>query len=249
MMLESMTGGNMMNIVAIYGAEHQGSTYHIANLFLKKLPETSNITEFYLPKDMPHFCLGCGLCFTKDEKLCPHFKEVNIIKEAMEKADLLLLASPVYVYHVTGQMKTLLDHFGYQWIVHRPNKTMFSKKALVISTAAGAGMKSTNKDIKDSLTFWGVGRIFTYGKAVAAIDWQGVSEKKKVRIEKDVEKVAVKILRSFRKNTPSLKVKMMFYGSRFMQKKWAINSPDVEYWEKQGWLGRIRPWRRSEQDK
>ena len=122
-----------MNIVAIYGAEHQGSTYHIAQAFLKKLfSAADNITEFYLPKDMPHFCRGCGLCFTKNEELCPHYQEVNTIKEAMEKADFLLLASPVYVYHVTGQMKTLLDHFGYQWIVHRPNKTMLSTNVAVM---------------------------------------------------------------------------------------------------------------------
>lgn len=43
--------------------------------------------------------------------------------------------------------------------------------ALVISTAAGGGMKSTNKDIMDSLNFWGVGKIFTYGKAVTAVNW------------------------------------------------------------------------------
>jgi len=233
-----------MNIVAIYGAEHQGSTYHIAQAFLKKLfSAADNITEFYLPKDMPHFCRGCGLCFTKNEELCPHYQEVNTIKEAMEKADFLLLASPVYVYHVTGQMKTLLDHFGYQWIVHRPNKTMFAKKALVISTAAGAGMKSTNKDITDSLNFWGVGKIFTYGKVVNAINWQGVSESKKLKIEKDVGKIAARILNSFCRTTPSLKVKIIFYASRLMHKKLKINPPDVEYWEKQGWLGNVRPWK------
>lgn len=233
-----------MKIVVIYGTEHRGSTYNISRLFLKKLrSKTEEIIEFFLPKDMPHFCVGCGNCFTISEKSCPHYSKINPIKEAMEKADLIIFTSPVYVFHVSGQMKTLLDHFGFQWMVHRPNKTMFSKMALVISTAAGAGMKSTNKDIKDSLSFWGVARIFTYGKAVAAINWEDVSEKKKIKINRNVEKISAKILRRSNNTKPSLKVKVLFYAMRLAQKKFTINPVDKEYWESQGWLGYKRPWK------
>lgn len=232
-----------MKIATVYGTEHRGSTYHISQLFLKKLTsETSEITEFFLPKDMPNFCCGCSSCFTKSEEACPHYNQVNTIREAIEKADLVIFASPVYVFHVSGQMKTLLDHFGFQWMVHRPNKTMFSKMALVISTAAGRGMKSTNKDIVDSLTFWGIGKIFTYGKAVAALNWQGVSEKKKVKIEKDVAKLSAKILNRHDNVKPSLKVKVLFYVMRFMQKRFIINPADNKYWKNQGWLEHKRPW-------
>jgi len=233
-----------MKIVAIYGTEHRGSTYNISRLFLEKLvSETDEIIEFFLPKDMPNFCLGCGSCFAISEDRCPHYNQVNIIRNAMEKADLIIFASPVYVYHMSGQMKKLLDHFGFQWMVHRPNKSMFTKMALVISTAAGSGMKSTNKDIVDSLTFWGAGKIFTYGKAVAAINWQGVSEKKKVRIGKDVAKLSVKILQRYNNVKPSLKVKALFYAMRFVQKRFTMSPVDKEYWQNQGWLGNKRPWK------
>lgn len=232
-----------MNITVIYGTEHKGSTYNITQLFLNKLiTETSVITEIFLPKDMPHFCRGCSNCFMKGEEFCPDYKEINKIQKDMEKADLLIFSSPVYVYHTTGQMKTLLDHFGYQWMVHRPNKTMFSKMALVISTAAGAGMKSTNKDITDSLSFWGVGRIFKYGKGVAAINWNGVSEENKLKINKDVDRIAAKILKTSAYVTPSIKTKALFYIMRIMQKKGGFNSADLEYWKKQGWLESLRPW-------
>jgi len=235
-----------MNIVAVYGAEHKGSTYHIAQLFLEQLfPQTSELTEFFLPRDMPHFCVGCSTCFMKSEEGCPHHEQVGRILKAMEKADLLIFASPVYVFHATGQMKTLLDHFGYQWMVHRPNQTMFTKQALVISTAAGGGMKSTNKDIKDSLSFWGVGRIFTYGKGVAAVNWQGVSEKNRAKIEKAVRKLSPKIRKGVGKVTPSLKTKLLFYGVRLMQKRMSFNPADSEYWQKQGWLGKARPWKKA----
>ena len=32
--------------------------------------------------------------------------------DAMDEADVVILASPVYVYHATGQMMAFLDHFG-----------------------------------------------------------------------------------------------------------------------------------------
>lgn len=234
-----------MKIVVVHGTEHRGSTYNISQLFLEKLQsETSEIIEFFLPKDMPNFCCGCSSCFTVSEEACPHYNQVNPIREAIEKANLIIFTSPVYVFHVSGQMKTLLDHFGFQWMVHRPNKTMFSKMALVISTAAGRGMKSTNKDIVDSLTFWGIGKIFTYGKAVAAVNWQGVSKKKKIEIYRDMTKLSTKILHRYDYGNvkPSLKVKVLFYIMRFIQKRFAFNTVDKEYWQNQGWLGHKRPW-------
>ncbi len=41
---------------------------------------------------------------------------------------LLFLASPVYVYHTTGAMKAFLDHYGYRWMVHSPEESMFKKQ-------------------------------------------------------------------------------------------------------------------------
>lgn len=233
-----------MKITLIYGTERKGSTYNIAQLFLNRLrDEKSDVTEIFLPKDMPHFCKGCSMCFMKGEEYCPDYEQVNKIRIALEKADLLIFASPVYVYHTTGQMKALLDHFGYQWMVHRPNKAMFGKIALVISTAAGAGMKSTNKDIADSLTFWGIARIFRYGKGVAAIDWNSVSDDKESAIYKDVDKISSKIIKKFKNVTPSIKVKALFYAMRIAQKRGGFNKTDVEYWKEQGWLGSLRPWK------
>ena len=82
---------------------------------------------------------------------------------AMDEADVIILASPVYVYHSTGAMKAFLDHYGYRWMVHSPEESMFKKQGVCISTAAGAGMKSTNKDMMDSLFFWGVAKRYQYG--------------------------------------------------------------------------------------
>ena len=138
-----------MKIVCIYGQNHKGSIYHIAKMLADKLQGETK--EFFLPRDFNHYCVGCTQCFEKDEKLCPHYGDLSPLTEAMDEADVIILASPVYVYHASGPMKSFLDHYGYRWMVHRPEERMFHKQAVCISTAAGGGMKSTNKDIHSGL--------------------------------------------------------------------------------------------------
>lgn len=89
-------------------------------------------------------------------------------------------------------MKVLLDHYAYRWLVHSPEGSMFTKQGICISTAAGRGMKSTNKDMMDSLFFWGVAKRYKYGKAVMAVDWEGVSDRIKKSIDKKTSALAKK---------------------------------------------------------
>ena len=160
----------------------------------------------------------------------------------MDEADLIILASPVYVYHVTGSMKAFLDHYGYRWMVHRPEEKMFRKQGVCISTAAGAGMKSANKDMADSLFFWGIPKVYKYGNAVASIDWNHVSDKKMQEIEKKTDSLAKAIIRNNGRVKAGLKTKGFFHIMRALQKK-GWNERDVEYWREKGWNGKKRPWR------
>ena len=41
----------------------------------------------------------------ESEKKCPHYEKIKPLTAAMDEADVIILASPVYVYHVTGAMK------------------------------------------------------------------------------------------------------------------------------------------------
>ncbi|MEF9891814.1 MAG: NAD(P)H-dependent oxidoreductase [Anaerorhabdus sp.] len=228
-----------MQITIIHGQNHKGSTYHIAKQLADKLE--GEITEFFLPRDFDSFCVGCNTCFGKSELLCPHRERLNPITEALNKADVIILASPVYVYHASGAMKVLLDHYGYQWMVHRPNERMFSKQAVCISTAAGAGMKSTNKDMADSTFFWGVAKTYKLGVAVFAVSWDSISEKIKGKIDKKTTNLASEIKRNYGKIKPTLKTKAFFSIMRIVQRK-GWNEADRVYWEEKGWIGNIRPW-------
>lgn len=230
-----------MRIVMIHGQSHKGSTYNIAKQLAEKLG--GEMKEFFLPKDFGSFCTGCTNCFSKSETLCPHYEKLKPITEAMDDADVIILASPVYVYHATGEMKAFLDHYGYRWMVHRPEEKMFHKQAVCISTAAGAGMKSTNKDMADSMFFWGVAKTYQYGIAVREVSWDRVSDNLKNRIEKKTTALAGKIKRRHGLVKPSLKTKIFFGVMRMMNRR-GWNEADTEYWRAKGWTEKKRPWKK-----
>ena len=229
-----------MKIVIVNGQNHKGSTYHIGKMLADKL--RGDTTEFFLPKDFNDFCTGCTNCFIKNEKLCPHHKRLSIITKAIDEADVLIFTSPVYVYHVTGPMKVFLDHYGYRWMVHRPDERMFKKQAVCISTAAGAGTKSTNKDMADSFFFWGIPKIYKYGVAVRAISFEKINPKIMARIEKNTDALASKIIKNNGKVKPNLKTRGFFMVMRMLVKS-GWNEADSIYWAKKGWTGNKRPWK------
>lgn len=229
-----------MKTTIIHGQSHKGSTYHIAKMLSEKLG--GEVTEFFLPRDFGSFCVGCANCFSKSEELCPHYEKLKPITKAIDTADVIVFASPVYVYHATGSMKAFLDHYGYRWMVHRPEEKMFRKQAVCISTAAGGGMKSTNEDMKDSAFFWGISKIYKYGVGVKAISWKDVDEKTKQRIEKKTDSLARIIKKNKNSVKPSLKTKAFFNIMRLVQKK-GWSEVDKNYWQKKKWTEKDRPWK------
>lgn len=230
-----------MKIVSINGQNHKGSSYHIGRMLAEQFPE-STLTEFFLPKDLEHFCSGCYACIRNEEK-CPFHREKKRIMEEAENADLLIFTTPTYCMRASAPMKAFIDLTFSYWMSHRPRKCMFTKKAAIISTAAGAGTGSAIKDIKTALFYWGVPYIRHYGIAVQAMSWEDVSEKKKSSIQSEIKKLAKKITN---KKAPraGIKTKFMFGIMRMMQKKgWGSSAEEKEYWDKNGWLGKERPWK------
>ena len=229
-----------MKIVIIHGQSHKGSTYHIARELAEKLH--GEISEFFLPRDFHSFCVGCNQCLYVSEEKCPHVGDFAPILRKIDEADVIILASPVYVYHVTGAMKVFLDHFAYRWMLHRPEPSMFHKQGVCICTAAGAGVKPTLKDMADSMFYWGIGKIHKYGLVVHATKWDKVRPDTKAAIDHDTTKLAAKITANYGKVRPGLKTKAMFMVMRMIRQK-RYSEIDNPYWEEHGWMGKGRPWK------
>jgi len=97
-----------MKVVGICGSPHEnGNTAyalrHALGVVERQGIETVHIS---LADKQIHPCDGC---FTCRKGACVHQDQMLPIYEALQQCDGLILASPVYMGLVTGQMKTMMD--------------------------------------------------------------------------------------------------------------------------------------------
>lgn len=235
-----------MKIVMIHGQNHKGSTYHIGKILADKLTSEQELTEFFLPRDLNHHCLGCYACL-ENEAACPFFEEKSVIAEAMERAELLIFTTPTYCMAPSAPMKAFIDLFFQYWLPHRPRKSMFSKKAVVISTAAGSGAGQAVRQVKKTLAYWGVPYVKTYALAVQASNWSEVQNAKKEKIGRDMTALA-KRLRKAKTGKPSPYIRFLFSlmanGKKQNPDHMAAESA---YWQENGWLDGAKPWKKQKE--
>lgn len=231
-----------MKVTLIHGQNHKGSSYHTSRLLVDALPGTPEIEEFFLPRDLNHFCTGCYACI-QNKSACPFYEEKKRIMDSVLDSQLLIFTTPTYCLAPSAPMKTFLDLTFTWWMSHTPAEEMFRKRAVVISTAAGAGAKKATKGLAETLFYWGVPWIRQYGAAIQAMNWESVKPKKKERLSRDMTRLAKKAAGS---EPPfvGLPTRFIFFIMGKMQKAGFGSSPgERTYWEEKGWLGKVRPWR------
>lgn len=238
-----------MKITVINATEKRGVTYRLKEIFLSGFRQTADVTEYYLPRDCLGFCTGCTSCMQKGEHTCKDADKISVIEKSLLEADLIVMASPAYVFHTTGAMKALLDHFAYRWMPHRPAPEMFGKRAVILTQCLGAGAKSAAKDIKDSLSWWGVSEIGVLtGALMGDIVWDRLPERKRDELERRVLKLSRRFARMdyTKPARTKLATKIKFSFCRVLQKSLHEADPeytDGKYWAQRGWLGGTRPWK------
>ena len=119
-----------------------GNSETLASAFAKGAQEAGNQVEtVYLREKQYGFCKGClacqklGHCVIKDDAV--------EIATKMHDSDVLVFATPVYYYSVSGQLKTMLD---------RANPLFDSDyaftKAYLLATAAEDGEETVEGTVK-----------------------------------------------------------------------------------------------------
>lgn len=172
-----------MNYLIINGSPRKKNTWAIVKQVEKNLD--GEFEEVQLAKEKIPLCNGCFKCFTYGKEKCPHYDIINPIMEKMDKADALIITSPVYALNVSGLLKNFIDHTAY--LYHRPE--LFTKKALVIVTTAGAAHKKVANYIDETLRHWGVNKVYKLNFACGGKD--NIDTKKiddiALKFKKDVE--------------------------------------------------------------
>ncbi|PKO14447.1 MAG: hypothetical protein CVU39_14430 [Chloroflexi bacterium HGW-Chloroflexi-10] len=107
-----------MKIIAINGS-HRGSrglTSHLISLIFQGAQQSgATCEEIVLSKLKINRCLGCSQCHRDASLLqCVYDSkdDVRMVFDKMATADLIIYATPVYVFGMTGLMKTFLDRIN-----------------------------------------------------------------------------------------------------------------------------------------
>lgn len=85
-----------------------GNSETLADAFLKGAADSGNIVEKISLYDKTiGFCKGCLAC--QKTGRCVIHDDADTIAQKMLSADVLVFATPIYYYEMSGQMKTMLD--------------------------------------------------------------------------------------------------------------------------------------------
>jgi len=101
-----------MKILAVNGSPRgkKSNTDRILQPFLEGAREAGAETEtVYLKDKTINPCIGCFTCWTKTPGVCVHKDDMPELLEKMRCADVVVYATPLYVFTVTAQMKAFMD--------------------------------------------------------------------------------------------------------------------------------------------
>lgn len=101
-----------MKISAFNGSPKadQGNTHVMVSALLEGAAKAGATTENVLlaRKKIGH-CIGCFICWTKTPGKCVLKDDMDGLLKLYMESDIVIMASPLYVDHVTGIMKDFLD--------------------------------------------------------------------------------------------------------------------------------------------
>lgn len=86
-----------------------GNSDTLCDEFMRGAIESGNEAEKVFLRDKTiHYCTGCSTC-SLHGKPCPQKDDAAEIIEKMVATDVIVMATPVYFYTMSAQMKTLID--------------------------------------------------------------------------------------------------------------------------------------------
>ncbi|WP_193674181.1 flavodoxin family protein [Bacillus cereus] len=148
----------MKNILAYVGSRNSTSRIYqlLANLIeevTKKYGDELKI-DFISPLNKQLYpSTGCKNCFNKGT--CPSEKldgdEAEEVKSLFEKADLIIIGSPVYSHNVSSDTKVLIDRLSYWAHIFK----LAGKPSIVLTTAESNGAQFVTDYLEKVLSYMG----------------------------------------------------------------------------------------------
>ena len=209
----------MKQVVALLGSKRKKNTFRLLSeiqTILKNHEIELHIIELCHRNITP--CAGCERCILQGQ--CMLDDDAGDIMKRLSEADGIVLASPVYLKQVSGQLKTFFDRTC-MWY-HRP--VLAEKPVLSVSTTKGSGLRQTLSYLKSIAIQWGavpagmVGRtIFTQNRPVSEKEISGF----------------IRLVHCPQNHSPSLNQLINFEVQKALAM--AMNPLDREYWQEKQW--------------
>ena len=145
-----------MEIAAVYGSPaKEGNSAVLTDVILSSAKENGHTAEkFYLYDLEIKNCLACEAAATyHKERYCIHDDDMTTrIIPALRKADLIIIASPIYMGQITGITKTFLDRW-YTFVL-KDFKIRFLTGKRFITVVTSAAPDETFSNVTDYLNYW-----------------------------------------------------------------------------------------------
>ena len=126
----------MSRIVILNGSPRRGgNTELLANAFADGARENGCEVEIINVAECDiHPCVGCNTCFAREDHSCFQKDGMTAVYEKLRQADTLVIASPVYFYGVSAQLKAAIDR------LHTPMRNDFGIKRLGLILVGAASL-------------------------------------------------------------------------------------------------------------
>ena len=123
-----------MNILILAGSPRKdGNTELLAEAFAKGASAQHHVEIVSVRDYNVNPCLGCNACF-KSNGICAQKDDMSVIYEKVSQADMLVIASPVYFYGISAQLKAVIDRF------HNPIRDTFHIKKMASLLVGAASL-------------------------------------------------------------------------------------------------------------
>ena len=122
-----------MNILILSGSPRKGgNTDLLVEAFVKGVSQKHHVEVVSVRDYKVNPCVGCNVCFKSKDNTCVQKDDMTIIYEKMAHADMLVIASPVYFYGLSAQLKAVIDR------CHNPIRDTFKIKKTAILLVGAA---------------------------------------------------------------------------------------------------------------
>jgi len=122
-----------MNILIFSGSPRKGgNTDLLVEAFAKGASQKHHVEVVSVHDYKVNPCMGCNACFKNKANVCVQNDDMSLIYEKMSRADMLVIASPVYFYGLSAQLKAVIDRF------HNPIRDTFRLKKMALLLVGAA---------------------------------------------------------------------------------------------------------------